>query len=46
MRLLTEQELIDELAENGIRIHSTGGETADVGDLVRTILSILPSPLA
>ena len=32
------QELIDELAENGIRIHSTGGETADVGDLVRTII--------
>ena len=32
------QELIDELAENGIHIHSTGGETADVGDLVRTII--------
>ena len=25
-------------AEQGIDIHSTGGETADVGDLVRTII--------
>lgn len=32
------QELIDQLAEHGITIHSTGGETADVGDLVRTII--------
>ena len=32
------QELIDELAGWGITIHSTGGETADVGDLVRTII--------
>ena len=32
------QELIDELKEFGIKIHSTGGETADVGDLVRTII--------
>jgi len=32
------QELIDELATHGITIHSTGGETADVGDLVRTII--------
>lgn len=32
------QELIDELANHGITIHSTGGETADVGDLVRTII--------
>jgi len=26
------------MRENGIGIHSTGGETADVGDLVRTII--------
>ncbi len=32
------EELIAELAEYGIVIHSTGGETADVGDLVRTII--------
>ncbi len=32
------EELIAELAEFGVRIHSTGGETADVGDLVRTII--------
>ena len=32
------QELIEELATHGIRIHATGGETADVGDLVRTII--------
>jgi phosphoribosylformylglycinamidine cyclo-ligase len=32
------QELIDELNSFGISIHSTGGETADVGDLVRTII--------
>lgn len=30
--------LISELKEYGINIHSTGGETADVGDLVRTII--------
>ena len=32
------EELISELAEYGVKIHSTGGETADVGDLVRTII--------
>lgn len=32
------EELIADLAEQGITIHSTGGETADVGDLVRTII--------
>lgn len=32
------EELIDELKEFGVTIHSTGGETADVGDLVRTII--------
>lgn len=32
------EELLAELRENGINIFSTGGETADVGDLVRTII--------
>ncbi len=32
------EELIAELATYGVTIHSTGGETADVGDLVRTII--------
>ncbi len=32
------EELISELRNFGITIHSTGGETADVGDLVRTII--------
>ncbi len=32
------EELIQELARFGVQIHSTGGETADVGDLVRTII--------
>ncbi len=32
------EELIAELAKFGVTIHSTGGETADVGDLVRTII--------
>ncbi|HRN99288.1 MAG TPA: AIR synthase related protein, partial [Flavobacterium sp.] len=32
------EELISELAKFGVQIHSTGGETADVGDLVRTII--------
>ena len=32
------EELISELRNHGITIHSTGGETADVGDLVRTII--------
>src|SRR6476620_10052248 len=31
------QELFDELKEYGINIHYLGGETADVGDVVRTI---------
>ena len=32
------EELLEELRNHGIEIHSTGGETADVGDLVRTII--------
>lgn len=32
------EELISDLEQHGITIHSTGGETADVGDLVRTII--------
>ncbi|MFD1095160.1 AIR synthase related protein [Salegentibacter chungangensis] len=32
------EELISELMDFGVEIHSTGGETADVGDLVRTII--------
>ncbi|MEM7187034.1 MAG: AIR synthase-related protein [Bacteroidota bacterium] len=32
------EELISDLAQFGVTIHSTGGETADVGDLVRTII--------
>ena len=32
------EELIAELKTYGVTIHSTGGETADVGDLVRTII--------
>ncbi len=32
------EELIAELKTFGVTIHSTGGETADVGDLVRTII--------
>ena len=31
-------ELLEELRGMGIGIHATGGETADVGDLVRTII--------
>jgi phosphoribosylformylglycinamidine cyclo-ligase len=31
-------ELLAELREMGIGVHATGGETADVGDLVRTII--------
>ncbi len=31
-------ELLQELRDMGIGIHATGGETADVGDLVRTII--------
>ena len=32
------KELVDDLKKNDINIHMTGGETADVGDLVRTII--------
>lgn len=32
------EELLEGLRKQGIGIHSTGGETADVGDLVRTII--------
>jgi phosphoribosylformylglycinamidine cyclo-ligase len=32
------EEFIDMLQQHGVQIHSTGGETADVGDLVRTII--------
>jgi phosphoribosylformylglycinamidine cyclo-ligase len=32
------EEILEELRSYGIEIHSTGGETADVGDLVRTII--------
>ena len=32
------EDLIEELKSFGVTIHSTGGETADVGDLVRTII--------
>lgn len=31
-------ELIEELAQMGVNIYPTGGETADVGDIVRTII--------
>ncbi|MBD5173504.1 MAG: phosphoribosylformylglycinamidine cyclo-ligase [Bacteroidales bacterium] len=32
------EELLEDLRNNGVGIYSTGGETADVGDLVRTII--------
>ena len=32
------EELITDLAKHDVHIYSTGGETADVGDLVRTII--------
>jgi phosphoribosylformylglycinamidine cyclo-ligase len=32
------EEILEELRQAGIGIYSTGGETADVGDLVRTII--------
>lgn len=32
------EELLAELREMGVSVYSTGGETADVGDLVRTII--------
>ena len=37
-RILFSEELLFELREMGIGIYGTGGETADVGDLVRTII--------
>jgi phosphoribosylformylglycinamidine cyclo-ligase len=33
------EEILADLREQGISIYSTGGETADVGDLVRTIIA-------
>jgi len=32
------EEILEELTQYGVNIRSTGGETADVGDLVRTII--------
>jgi len=32
------EEVLDMLRQNGMEIYSTGGETADVGDLVRTVI--------
>jgi phosphoribosylformylglycinamidine cyclo-ligase len=32
------EEILQELRDMGVAIYSTGGETADVGDLVRTII--------
>lgn len=32
------EEVLEMLRKHGLSIHSTGGETADVGDLVRTII--------
>ncbi len=32
------EEVLQDLRDNGVGIYSTGGETADVGDLVRTII--------
>ncbi|ANQ50947.1 phosphoribosylformylglycinamidine cyclo-ligase [Flammeovirga sp. MY04] len=32
------EEVLQMLRDNGFEIHSTGGETADVGDLVRTVI--------
>jgi phosphoribosylformylglycinamidine cyclo-ligase len=32
------EEFLEEMRQRGIGIHSTGGETADVGDLVRTVI--------
>ena len=32
------EEFLQKMRDNGIGIHSTGGETADVGDLVRTVI--------
>ena len=32
------EEVLEMLRDNGITVYSTGGETADVGDLVRTLI--------
>ncbi|MDR0691635.1 MAG: phosphoribosylformylglycinamidine cyclo-ligase [Prevotellaceae bacterium] len=32
------QDFIDEMKQWGVHLHLTGGETADVGDLVRTVI--------
>ncbi len=32
------EAIIEDLKSHGVTIHSTGGETADVGDIVRTII--------
>ena len=32
------EELVRQLSDFGVQIHTTGGETADVGDLVRTLI--------
>jgi phosphoribosylformylglycinamidine cyclo-ligase len=32
------QAFVDEMQRLGVRLHLTGGETADVGDLVRTVI--------
>eukprot|EP00743_Colponemidia_sp_Colp-15_P001631 GILK01001782.1.p1 GENE.GILK01001782.1~~GILK01001782.1.p1 ORF type:complete len:387 (-),score=42.47 GILK01001782.1:81-1241(-) len=32
------EAFVAKMAEHGVRYHTTGGETADVGDLVRTII--------
>ena len=32
------EEILEDLRSYGLNVHSTGGETADVGDLVRTII--------
>jgi phosphoribosylformylglycinamidine cyclo-ligase len=32
------EEFIEEMRQHGINIYSTGGETADVGDLVKTVI--------
>ncbi len=32
------EEILEDLRQMGVNIYSTGGETADVGDLVRTII--------
>ena len=36
--ILGTEEILEELRNLGISVYSTGGETADVGDLVRTII--------